>query len=49
MGGMGMGLPLLAFLGWKYRDRIKSAFNSRFGHAQSTAGAGTTSPGLGNL
>jgi hypothetical protein len=45
MGG-GAALPLLAMLGWRYRDRIRSAYQGRFGR---TGQATTTTPGYGGF
>jgi hypothetical protein len=43
MGG-GAALPLLAMLGWRNRDKIRNAYQSRFGRR-----ATTTTPGVGTL
>ena len=46
--GGGAALPLLALLGWKYREPIKQFFRDRFG--SSSKGAATeTLPGTGAL
>jgi hypothetical protein len=44
--GGGAALPILAALGWRYRDEIRSAFRNRFGNRNSVSGATTTTPGF---